>query len=308
LGTEQEVLTSWFSVPNIRLRLIEHRLNTMPRRSIDWSSAQDISITVLHCPLELALVPLSGAPADPRPDQRYHPRVQPANHAHQVESEHPGYVREFTGSPVLVVAFGGLANSIGAMPPFEFLRMLRSPEVDKLFVRDLRQSWYQRGVEGCSTDVATTAQWLRAMVETRPYQRVVTLGTSAGGFAALLFGAMLEVDHVLAFGPQTFLGPTQRARHADARWLGITFRMHVGVRKSKKVLDVAPPMRKTNGTQYEVHVGANHLDLVHARHLVGINHTSVHSHAGGHNVAKVLREQGTLSGILDRAVMGESGL
>jgi hypothetical protein len=50
-------------------------------------------------------------------------------------------------SPVLVIAFGGLALSIVGTPPFEFFRMLDAhAPTRKLFVRDHQRSWYHRGV------------------------------------------------------------------------------------------------------------------------------------------------------------------
>jgi acetyl esterase/lipase len=50
-------------------------------------------------------------------------------------------------------------------------------------------------------------------------ERTVTVGSSAGGYAALLFGHLLEVDEVLAFASQTFLDPALRDRHGENRHL-----------------------------------------------------------------------------------------
>ena len=44
------------------------------------------------------------------------------------------------------------------------------------------------------------------------------LGSSAGGYAALLFGRLLEADEVHAFGPQTFISPSLRLRYSDNWW------------------------------------------------------------------------------------------
>ena len=113
----------------------------------------------------------------------------------------------------LIVVFGGLAGRLG-MPPFEFFRMLSSGgKVKTVFVRDHAQAWYHRGVPevGKSIDpVAAHIIGLRAQAE-----EVVTIGMAAGGYAALLFGALAECE-AHAFVPQTFLASDLREEHDDA--------------------------------------------------------------------------------------------
>ncbi len=96
----------------------------------------------------------------------------------------------------LLIAFGGLASRLDGIPPFEFLSALSGTEARRVFIRDLNQSWYQEGVRGVSTTLAATTTALRALVAESGAQRVVTLGVSAGGFAAIYFGCQLEADFV----------------------------------------------------------------------------------------------------------------
>ena len=50
-------------------------------------------------------------------------------------------------SGTLLIAFGGMQGQLG-MPPFEFFKATGAIPVKKLFVRDLRQAWYHRGIPG----------------------------------------------------------------------------------------------------------------------------------------------------------------
>jgi hypothetical protein len=105
----------------------------------------------------------------------------------------------------LFVVFGGLNKKALGIPPFEFLNSLTSwfPRIDKKFYIDIHQCWYQKGIHGFSTNVEETVVYLKKVI--KPYKRVVFIGTSAGGYAAILFGSLLNVDKVVAFVPQTIV-------------------------------------------------------------------------------------------------------
>jgi hypothetical protein len=102
----------------------------------------------------------------------------------------------------LFISFGGM-YSLGDIPPFEFLNTLSeySPEYDKYFYTDSRKAWYNRGIESISTTVEKTVEYLKEKIS--PYKQVIFIGSSAGGYAAILYGSILKIDHVIAFYPQT---------------------------------------------------------------------------------------------------------
>ncbi len=78
-----------------------------------------------------------------------------------------------------------------------------------IFLRDLFKQWYLEGinVEICSQE--KLAEWLRR--KTEGYE-VVTVGSSAGGYAAVLFGSLIGARRVLAFCAQfTLNGLAARA-------------------------------------------------------------------------------------------------
>jgi len=103
-----------------------------------------------------------------------------------------------TQTDTLVVSFGGISKRFYGIPPYEFLGFLGKhyPHYDCFFIVDAHQSWYHKGID-------ETIQYLDSKI--KPYKRVIFLGCSAGGYAALLFGSILNVDAVFAIIPQTLL-------------------------------------------------------------------------------------------------------
>jgi hypothetical protein len=206
--------------------------------------------------------------------------------------------------PTLAIAFGGIASRLGGIAPFEFLSALDPATVRRVFVRDLDQCWYQQGVRGVSSDLEGTTAALRAMIERMGVQRVVTVGTSAGGFAAIYFGCQLGVDGVVAFAPQTFTSRRLRAWHRDRRWAAEIANVD-RLDQARVCRDIVPVVaraeRECRAPAMEIHYGSEvRIDRVHARRLARFGSVVVHEHPGGHNVAKSLRDRGELGTVLGR--------
>src|SRR3954447_1515975 len=101
---------------------------------------------------------------------------------------------------VTLVAFAGLKRP---SRKFEFFRLLSRYDVRCVFLSDHEQAWYQLGVRGIGDTSNSVAAFLRDVLGDDCSNAVFT-GASAGGYAALLFGAALGVAEVHAFAPQTF--------------------------------------------------------------------------------------------------------
>jgi len=103
-------------------------------------------------------------------------------------------------SDTLIVSFAGNAKLFGGIPRFEFVQFLKQFEVSKHFYLDEHCDLYHKGLCGTSS-IDETVTYLKN--EIKHYKRVLFLGNSGGGYAAILFGSLLEVTSVLAFVPQT---------------------------------------------------------------------------------------------------------
>lgn len=113
-------------------------------------------------------------------------------------------------SKTLIVSFAGHGLKYGGVPKIEFANFLEThfSHIDVQFYIDNTCSSYHHGIQGISTNIDETVQYLRKRFE--GYDRVICLGASAGGYAAILFGSLLNVDTVIAFIPQTILKSKDR--------------------------------------------------------------------------------------------------
>lgn len=106
---------------------------------------------------------------------------------------------------IVFVTFSGRKLGMANMTFFEFKTFLQEnfPTYDQHFFIDKRTLWYTKGIEGITTNVEDTIEYLREI--TNGYKQIVFIGASMGGFAALLYGSILNVSHVIAFRPQTII-------------------------------------------------------------------------------------------------------
>lgn len=105
----------------------------------------------------------------------------------------------------LFYLFHGLELQL-MMDPLTVLRETGLIRRNLLLLKDYYRFYYHAGLSREIPDTAALVARLRqARAEMPHVARTYTLGTSSGGYAAILFGHLLEVDEVYAFAPQTVL-------------------------------------------------------------------------------------------------------
>jgi predicted esterase YcpF (UPF0227 family) len=108
----------------------------------------------------------------------------------------------------LIICFGGFLLKMGGILPFEFLNYLSSiyqNECDLVFFIDHKQCWYHKGIQGITSNIDETALYINSIIKDKYYKNIIFMGNSAGGYAAILFGSICNVSHVISFIPQTIL-------------------------------------------------------------------------------------------------------
>lgn len=207
------------------------------------------------------------------------------------------------GSGRIYIFFGGIIGKIG-MPPFEFYRSSNILAYSRVFVRDPYQAWYLRGLPGIGPDIHAVGEYLEKIIDTSGADKVTFVGNSMGGYAALLFCAMLKTGSAIAFSPQTFISDEMRMLHGDALW-------------SDKIspLTEAPVHPEAHdlalwiqGHYREMHARLivsddDPLDCLHAGELSHFPNIRVKQFPeGGHKLVTLLRDKGLLEGILKTGV------
>lgn len=212
-----------------------------------------------------------------------------------------------SASNALLVAFGGIGAGLG-MPPFEFFRLAADIPTKKMFVRDLEQTWYQRGLPGISRDVRSTVAYLQDELARLKVERTVFVGNSMGAYAAILFGWLLDVDVVHAFAPQSFIGRLARLWNRDFRWRAQMRRLHATPQLSDEYFDLRRVLsRHSRKTVIHVHFPDGHrLDRLHSRRLGSHESVVLHPYPhGAHNLIKQLRDAGELEALLRQSLRPE---
>jgi hypothetical protein len=204
------------------------------------------------------------------------------------------------GARNLYFFFGGIAAGI-AMPPFEFYKSANMLNENKVFLRDLQQCWYHKGLPGISHDVYSTAEFLKNEIDTLHPARIFFVGNSMGGFAAIMFSTLVGRGECIAFAPQTFVFPFLRLIHRDNRSSKQKWNMYLQTIFKRKVWELRRLLlRKKSNQKISVFISNNNrLDNIYAAHIGDIPGVKIYSFdEGRHDIVKLLRDQGKLPDIM----------
>lgn len=219
----------------------------------------------------------------------------------EIEKTDKGNLIHFEGNKNLLVSFGGIQQGLG-VPVFEFFNSISDVPCDKIFLRDFHQAWYQKGVDAELDHVDKLIAYLREKITDNQYDKVCFIGNSMGGYAALLFGSILNVDCVIAFAPQTFVDMFNRLINRDFRWQRQIFKMYGFKRKRKEFFDLKKYLSKNNlyTTELNLYYSSEHiLDKKHAERLKNEKNIILHPiKEGGHKVVKIVRDSGELKSLI----------
>lgn len=200
-------------------------------------------------------------------------------------------------SKELWVFFGGINGGLG-VPIFEFGNIAKDIDVKKVFVRDRYQAFYHKGLENVDgvIDIASMKIYLKKIIEKSKADKVVFIGNSAGGFAAILFGSMLKVEAVHAFCPPTLVRRKLLPEISDK--LGSdNWKIIEASEKSDLLSHLSN--EKNDKTLYHIYFDEGSPDSFHAKRLENFSNVVLHTyHSGGHKLIKKLKDKGELTVIL----------
>jgi hypothetical protein len=199
-------------------------------------------------------------------------------------------------SRTLVIAFAGLKGFLGGFPVFEFRNILSSVDVKSAFFRDHFAAWYHRGVVDVGPGIDSVMAKLRELEGEA--ERVVMIGNSAGGYAALLFAALLGCE-AYAFSPQTFIDPELLREAGDDRWDTELDALLGSGGFDRRYGDLAPLIAASEG-RFEIFYGAlDPVDWKHVERIRGNAQVTVNRIEDcDHRVVRHLRDSGWLLSFL----------
>jgi pimeloyl-ACP methyl ester carboxylesterase len=226
-------------------------------------------------------------------------------------------------SDTTIVCFAGLALGFVGLPSYEFRKALGEADgrFNLIFIRDIRRFWYHLTPYGETNGLDFYTQQIQALVTQLKTRRLITVGVSAGGYAAMYFGWRLQADQVIAFSPQTdliggalhlswvklLINPGwSRPRQFLQEQLIIGFFLRHRAKLLKRKVSpnqwgiLVPNAQQNQKTKTDVYYCQhNQLDRQQALKLSGLPGVTLHDcDCNLHNVAGYLRNQSQLFSVL----------
>jgi pimeloyl-ACP methyl ester carboxylesterase len=126
-----------------------------------------------------------------------------ATNEDQIEQAHDRVLfRLSAGSDTAIVAFGHRGASGVSAPYGPILEQL--PATSQIVVRDPSSRWYQAGLPGIGETLEEIAERLKWEIAELGATRIVTFGSSMGGYAAILFGCLLDAERAICHRASDF--------------------------------------------------------------------------------------------------------
>ncbi len=155
---------------------------------------------------------------------------------------------------------------------------IRVPYAHKhIFLRDIQKQWYLTGVNSMIDSPGKLLAFLES--ETSGY-KVIALGSSAGGFAAVLFGSLLKARLILSFNGQFQVSSLLKTSNESIN--PILFRLH---RKGKLLdyFDLKPFLKESTNVFYFYSNGSR-WDCEQRNHIQNENINMIEFSTGHHGI------------------------
>jgi len=200
-------------------------------------------------------------------------------------------------SDVLIVSFSGLFGFLNNKErPFDFFMTAKMLAYNRILIRDPYNLFYLRGVD--ENGFEHLLERFRADIKKIQPRKIIFIGASAGGFAAVLFGHLLGADYIHAFGTRVHFKISKIIQYGDIKSLlnrlptifKLTFllppqhRCYLDLKSFLKENINPNPNTKTN-----LHACAYCVDAARANYLKDIPNTRIFLYpCEQHNVAAIL--------------------
>ena len=175
----------------------------------------------------------------------------------------------------LIVAFAGVLPWTDKVK-FAFKDLCARLGYSRILLCDPYRLCYMRGVGPTPSDFQSVLDRVRREIDRLSPERMVFLGESIGGHAAILAGHLLRADSVHAFAPFTYLNLSNILASRDWTALRQRRRVIAGLYfhawRNRHLFDLRRLLSQPNGiTRYYVHVcRARRRESRYANHILGV--------------------------------------
>jgi len=178
--------------------------------------------------------------------------------------ERPFYIQDFKNSTHLIIAMSGYGQN------FEWFRSIKhyatKYEFSKFWLRDTSSAYWHGKLPGVDIGVLNLAKVIIEKIIESKAKKVMMVGLSMGGYGALLFGCLCNVDLVVSFSGQTYLPNHRRIKFKlYEKWKNIE------INENEIDLKILfNEYNKCNKTVYKLFYGNTNVgDFKYANHMKG---------------------------------------
>lgn len=225
-----------------------------------------------------------------------------------------------TDYKTLVIVFCGWWHRQSTGQPFEFSTTFKKEKVKFLCLKDLQQCYYLDNLydetgEVVSSGITENINFLKNIIKESKCEKVVTIGCSMGGTAACMYGVSLNVDHICAFNPQTFIQPTKYTKR-HGRVVGLVNENRDLLEHIKELGRINDSVKYGNICNLDYSEFTGTLELHHGiaskdkKHRINVSHhnkfyglkTIIHPHRTHTKLCMRLRHEGKLKKIINKLI------
>ena len=207
------------------------------------------------------------------------------------------------GAAATLFVFPGLQNQFGSLPYGYLDVLLSGMPANVVYLKDVGQTAFLDGAGELGQSEPAMAESLARIARELGAPRIVTLGSSIGGFAALRYGALLGAQAAISFSGPTRLYSTTDRPGASRRRAGLAFLRRYADRQR----DVVPDVEANPGMAVWHFAGAeNAEDIGQQDRLRGVAQARLESlpKVAHHNTVLPIIAAGRLPGLMARAIGG----
>ena len=212
----------------------------------------------------------------------------------------PVLVERGTNDSVLIIAFTGGVGKL-MVPVFEFFEATKTLGCSRILLRDQYRGHYVRGIDEQRPDFDSLVGYLKEEIARLSPEKVFCIGTSGGGYAAILAGHQLCADYVHAYSPQTnhdrINSGVSDGRSRLSRWIDTLYKLN-----KPPLIDLSQVLKQSNRkTTYFIHYcRGSSKDRHHAAHLSGLPGVFLLGYpCDTHRIAIFFAKKGFLKNTLD---------
>ncbi len=180
-------------------------------------------------------------------------------------------IRPYRGSKKLVIFFSATGVKAGE---FNFWKFGHRLQCHCIFLNNGEARWYQNGVPGLGSSVEETVETLKNWAASLNADEIYTVGSSMGGYAAILYGCLLDA-RILSFSAETILSiPGARSVSHIARRTEILYPdLTTYIENAKKPIDLY--VGEIDPVDIYCASKVAHSRNIKVTTLVGVGHNSV---------------------------------